>query len=236
MDWSGDTILWALLGGIIPALVWLWFWLKEDSRHPEPARIIFYAFVGGMLIVPIALVLEKVTEAFLSGVLLRFGVWAAIEELLKFWAAYLIAFRKKCIDRSRCFNDTLDPIIYLITVALGFSALENALFLWGPIAGGNLGDILALGNLRFIGSTVLHVLASASIGVALGFSFYKTRHAKKIYAVFGIFTAVILHTLFNISIINSSGEEDLFLIFGTLWIGIFVLLALFEKLKKIQDK
>ena len=27
------TLLYALLGGILPAVLWLWFWLKEDSKN-----------------------------------------------------------------------------------------------------------------------------------------------------------------------------------------------------------
>ena len=40
----------AFILGLIPALVWLWFWLKEDI-HPEPAKMITLSFIGGMVAV-----------------------------------------------------------------------------------------------------------------------------------------------------------------------------------------
>jgi len=39
--------------------VWLWFWLKEDAKRPEPKRLLFAAFAAGMIAVPFALSLEK---------------------------------------------------------------------------------------------------------------------------------------------------------------------------------
>ena len=51
-------IIFAISGGILPALIWLWFWLKEDL-HPEPKKAISLTFFFGMLMVPAAFVLEK---------------------------------------------------------------------------------------------------------------------------------------------------------------------------------
>jgi len=226
-------VFWALLGGFVPALIWLWFWLKEDFNHPEPVRLIIAAFLGGMLVVPFALVLEKTAHAYTQSVFLLFIIWAAIEEILKFGAAYFIAFRKECIDKSRCINDTMDPIIYLITVALGFSAVESTLFLINPLLEGDLWGGLVTGNLRFIGATVLHAVSSGIIGVAMGLSFYKNPAYKKLFIGLGICTAIVLHALFNISIISSK-EGSLFIIFGILWMVVFALLAVFERVKRIR--
>ena len=38
----------SFLLGLIPALIWLWFWLKEDA-HPEPAKNITLSFLGGSI-------------------------------------------------------------------------------------------------------------------------------------------------------------------------------------------
>ena len=35
--------------GIIPSLVWLWFYLREDRKHPEPLIVVVYAFFLGAL-------------------------------------------------------------------------------------------------------------------------------------------------------------------------------------------
>ena len=42
IDWQ--TLILAVVAGFFPALAWLWFWLREDSEHPEPRRLIALAF------------------------------------------------------------------------------------------------------------------------------------------------------------------------------------------------
>lgn len=231
-DISYITFFWAFLGGLLPALLWLWFWLKEDARRPEPKLLIFAAFIAGALIIPIALFLEQITQTFVPGGTPLIIVWATIEELLKYMGAFIVAFGIVCIDGSKCLDEPVDPAIYLITVALGFAAIENMLFLIGPLAGGDPLSGIIMGDLRFIGATVLHVVASATIGIAMGLSFYKNALVKRIYLLFGIFTAILLHTLFNLSIIKGEGENIL-IVFGSLWIAAIILLLLFEKVKKI---
>src|SRR3989344_9165373 len=82
----------ALLGGILPALLWLTFWLHEDRCEPEPKKFIFLCFLGGMLAVAPALFIERSLMPYFAGATLLF-LWAAAEELLKFLAAYLLALR-----------------------------------------------------------------------------------------------------------------------------------------------
>jgi protease PrsW len=234
MDITPSILLWAFVGGIVPALVWLWFWLKEDSRHPEPKRLIVITFIAGMLVVPVAYVLEQIANFFTNNTVILFSSWAAIEEILKYAAAYIVAFRKECLDKSLCLDEAIDPMIYMITAALGFSAVENMLFLIVPLAEGEPLTSFITGNLRFLGATMLHVVASASIGVAMGFAFYRKTLSKKLAVSMGIFTAIVLHALFNLSIINSIGS-GLFIVFGVVWIGTFILLIFFEKIKHLKN-
>ena len=56
---TASTLFFALAGGFIPSLLWLWFWLKEDS-HPEPRANLIYTFIAGMIVVPIAMVFEYI--------------------------------------------------------------------------------------------------------------------------------------------------------------------------------
>lgn len=235
MTFSADVFLWAFAGGFLPSLIWLWFWLKEDKRHPEPARLIFFAFAAGMGAVVIALFLEQFAQKYITGGILLIVAWATIEEVLKYLGAYVVALRTACVDRSRCLDEAIDPLIYLITVALGFAALENVLFLLAPVARGELLAGVVMGNLRFVGATVLHVAASGAVGVALGLSFYKTRFAKHIALAVGLCTAIALHTAFNISILLNKGG-NLLGIFSVLWLAVLVILFLFERLKRLRKR
>lgn len=228
-----NTFLWAFLGGILPALLWLWFWLKEDSKNPEPKKLIFAAFIAGMLAVPPALFLEGIAkDIFQSGFYLLLA-WATIEEILKYLGAHIVAFRGVCLDKSRCVDEPIDPAIYMITAALGFAALENTLFLLAPLGQGSFTAGLITGNLRFVGAMVLHVVASSAIGLAMGLSFYKSAFFKRVCFVIGLFTSIALHTLFNVFIILSEGD-NIFVVFGGLWVAVLIVLAVFEKTKRIR--
>lgn len=219
-------ILVAFLGGVCPALVWLFFWLMEDRCEPEPKRYIFYSFAAGMVAVGPALYLEWLAKDYYTGTSLILA-WAVVEEVLKFGAAYLVALRVYVYD------EPLDAVIYMVTAALGFSALENALFLWTPIAQGDLLRSVVTEDLRFIGATLLHTLASATIGVSLALSFYKPAAMRKLYALCGLILAVALHTTFNFFILKGSSEMRW--IFVCIWFGIIALLLLTERLKQPKD-
>ncbi len=225
---SGETILYALLGGILPALLWLWFWRREDKLHPEPRRLILLAFIMGMIAIPFVIPIERFTATIFSGGLLIL-VWASIEELLKYAFAYFSVLRNKEM------NEPIDEVIYMITVALGFAALENTLFLIEPLSDGRFVESVVTGNFRFFGATLLHTLSSATIGVFMAFAFYKSKSKKMLYTGIGIILAVLLHTLFNFSIINNN-ETSTLLVFAFVWAGIIILLLILEKIKSITNR
>ena len=121
----------------------------------------------------------------------------------------------------------------MITAALGFAALENTFFILGPLLDGNLFEGLITGNLRFIGASLLHTVSSAVIGVAIAFSYYKQARLRHDYLIFGIATAIVLHTVFNFFIIQESGVH-IFIVFGGVWLAAIILLLLFERIKRIR--
>ncbi|MBI2005014.1 PrsW family intramembrane metalloprotease [Patescibacteria group bacterium] len=228
----------AFLGGVLPALLWLFFWLLEDRCDPEPKRYIILTFIaGGLAIFPVyylELFMQQVLASSTPHPLLLLGLhvstplvlfsWAIIEELAKFAAAYFIALR------SAVFDEPLDAVIYLVTAALGFSAIENTLFLMGPLSQGDALRTVVTGDLRFIGATLLHTLSSATIGVALAFAFYKSVAARWFAAAAGVILAVVLHTLFNFFILGTSSGAT-FWIFLLIWCGIVAALLLVERVK-----
>ena len=221
---SPALLLIAFLGGLLPALVWLFFWLLEDRCQPEPKRFIFLAFLCGAIGVLLVLPLERGAMVYFSGTMLIF-VWAALEELFKFAAAYFGALRFSAYD------EPLDAVMYTVTAALGFSAFENTLFLWSPLQQGDMARAVVTGDLRFMGATLLHILASATIGLALAMTYYKPGIVKKSAAILGVILATALHTVFNFFILQT-GSGVTFWIFILLWFGIVALLLLIEHIKQ----
>lgn len=225
-----EILVLALVGGVFPTTLWLWFWLKEDAPHPEPKHLLVITFLSGLITVPIALTLERgIAQTIGAEGTLTIILWAAIEEFVKFGAAYTIAFRGRCVDNTKCLDEPIDPFIYLMTAALGFAALENVLFLWGPLSGG-ISDGIFTGALRFVGATILHVVASASIGIAMGLSFFKSSRIKLFALLAGLCTAIALHALFNLFIINNNGSQAFFA-FAAMWVVAIIALRLLETIK-----
>lgn len=219
------TFGYAFIAGLLPSLLWLWFWLKEDI-HPEPRKILFFVFLGGMIAVPLVIPFQKIVSQHFTDRSTTYLLWAAIEELMKFAAAYFFALRTKALD------EPVDAIIYMITVALGFAALENTFFLFDPLSAGNMLRSIVTGNLRFIGATLLHVVSSASIGIFISLSLFKDKTTRYVYLICGILVAIALHTTFNLFIISTKGS-DTFMIFACVWMAVVFLMLMFEKVKNI---
>lgn len=226
MDFANFVI--ALLGGVLPALFWLWFWLREDRKKPEPTGLLFRTFIAGMAVVPLVLPLQKLALTMFGGASL-IVVWVIIEETLKYALALMIILWNKAVD------EPIDYIIYMITIALGFAALENALFIWNPLVSGDLSGSIITGNFRFLGATLVHVLASGTIGVFLAFTFYKHNIIKLLAGTFGLSLAILLHTLFNLFIMEANGEAILS-IFLIVWMLVVMMFLMFEKVKILEKK
>jgi RsiW-degrading membrane proteinase PrsW (M82 family) len=239
--------IFALIGGFVPALVWLWFWLKEDKAKPEPVGLVARVFVVGGLSVAVAFVIQRFLAAGSTEIgwggfdysepsfswsffLSSFGfllAWAATEEIIKFGAAYFSAFR------NRNFDEPIDAMIYCITAAIGFAAVENTLFLLSSIlSDGDSFYFLLTGNLRFMGATVVHIVSSAIVGGLIAMAFCSPKITKTLAAIIGLFTATILHALFNFLIITSSATEMIWIFVG-LWLVAIFILYFFERVKKI---
>ncbi len=247
------SILYAFLGGILPAIVWLIFWIREDKKHPEPKGMLALAFLGGVAAVFISLFLEKIVfnmnsnfffpGDFLRSILMWFKdisvqkdivlnrlllvtIFAPIiEEVTKFVLAYILVLR------SRDDDEPIDPMIYMITTALGFAAMENMFFLIDPISKNNLATSILTGNMRFIGAMLLHTISSATIGIFISFNFFKKRLREDFWALVGIISAIIIHGVFNFFMV---GNSNYFVVLEVIWIVVIILLLAFEKIKSIN--
>jgi RsiW-degrading membrane proteinase PrsW (M82 family) len=218
------TLGYAILGGLLPSFIWLYFLLKEDARCPEPKTIIALAFIAGMAAVPLALPAEEYVHAHLSATLSVITAWATIEEVLKYAMAAAFILWRPAVDEAP------DYVIYMLTVALGFAAAENMLFLFTPFSSGHFATGVFTGDLRFLGSTLLHVIASSAIGFSLAFSASAHPATRTAAAALGLILAIGLHTAFNTLIMNSGGSTAL-VAFFLVWTVAIIFFAAFEILK-----
>ncbi len=224
-----NAFSYALAAGLLPSLLWLFFFIHEDHSHSRHRRIIFACFLGGMAAVIAAVFAEKSISDSVTDPSMRYTLWAAVEEVLKFLAVAIIALH------TRANEEPIDAMIYCATVALGFAAVENTLFIMGPLSSGAVSQAIVTGNMRFIGATLVHVVSSSFVGFILGYAFYRGYFAKILSVVAGLAGAIALHATFNLSIINASSADTL-KTFGWVWGAVVILIILFEEIKAVHPR
>lgn len=218
----------------IPPLLWLLFYLRED-KHPEPKLLLLLTFVGGMASAFLALGGECLWMIIISGScseglgadpnpLLLFGVIALIEEYVKYLPVRLL------VEKRSDFDEPIDAMIYMMTSAMGFAALENLLFVF-PIFRQNIFTGLEITTNRFLGANLLHALSSGIVGFFIARAFFSPRRHH--FVALGIFLAAVFHMLFNYLILMRGllpqGTFYLILLLSTMAVMVFID---FEKLKK----
>lgn len=210
------------LFGFLPSFAWLFFFLKEDI-HPEPKKMIVRVFFAGGVVTFVAIAFELLAQNILGffnitrNDTLAFFTFAAIEEVLKFFAAYFV------IRRSPFFDEPVDAMIYMVIAGLGFAFVENVAVL------SNIDEFsYAVGvlTLRFIGATLLHSLSSALVGYY--WALQRIRGGMGLLFVRGLFFASLLHLAFNYLIFIQKLHYSIALL---VFIAIFIL-ADFEKIKE----
>ena len=222
-----------LLFALLPGSIWLVFFLIRD-KHPEPKKkVLEILFWGGAITLPaiaIELIIYRLFDSLNSFfapylfLLITALIIAFVEEFLKY-----LVIKEKVINTKEL-DEPIDAMMYMVTAAMGFAAIENILILFSLVPHFILKDAAFLSILRFVGATFLHALASAYIGYFLALSFFETKR-RKILIFLGIFISTFLHALYNFSIMI---EKE--------WIGfsVIVILALvvsflIENIKEIAS-
>jgi len=220
-----QTVIIAILTGFVPPLMWLYIWLREDRKRPEPSGLLTVCFILGMVGVAVALPLQKIVQASNIPEDGKIIFWAIIEEGVKFLPVYFLAIR------SRFNDEAIDPAIYLITAALGFAALENLAYALGPHQASFTVSMLN-GGLRFFGASLLHVVASGCIGIFLGLA---PRGTNWFFGLFGFIGATFLHSTFNFFIMKDT-TRTFFQVYGYLWVVTIITMLVLEKLRRIPPR
>lgn len=233
--------------GVLPSLIWLSYYLKKDI-HPEPKKTIVKIFLWGAVATLPALIIQTglttLTEkawvyfpfsAFpiLVDIVKWFIVIALVEEATK----YLVV--KAAVLNGPDIDEPLDIMLYMVVAALGFAALENALYLFSPIDGLPFPDIitaaLTVSFIRFIGATFLHALVSALVGYFLARASIKGDLVSKTKsAALGLLLATLLHGFYNFSIIMLNAPLN-YIIPAMIIIGLAVFIIYdFDGIKKLK--
>ncbi len=218
MDFS--YILYGALG-FMPGIIWLLFFLQEDSKLAEPKRLIISTFLWGGAATFVVLPFQIGAKYFLlvggigNGTWLHVSVLATIEEILKFVAVYFwISGRKE-------FDEPIDAMVYMIVAALGFATVENVATV---LRATSAPELLTL---RFIGATLLHSLTSGLVGYYWSRGIVRRKVLS--YVVYGLILASVFHSIFNYLMVLWGPSLR---VTGLLILLAFLVLRDFEELKK----
>jgi RsiW-degrading membrane proteinase PrsW (M82 family) len=119
---SLSTYLLLIILGMLPSLIWLGYWLRKDA-HPEPKILVAKVLLLGIILSPLAIVLQLVFVQLAARILSvdadslsggpGFYLWAAfVEEIVKYLAVYFVVLR------SPEFDEPVDAMVYMLTAAL----------------------------------------------------------------------------------------------------------------------
>ena len=204
---SLEQTLFYLAIAIFPAIFFMIYIYRNDDKEKEPPLLLLKCVIGGLLSVPVAIILEMIAEAVViyllenvvSATRVNYGILTAIfvgliEEGAKFFFLYKFTWKDKA------FNYRFDGIVYAVFVSLGFAALENVFYVFNYGTGVALQRALLTipGHMSFAVYMGLYY-GHAKVSEAVNNPDAKALNLKAAYAF-----AVLLHTIFDATLMVES--------------------------------
>jgi len=224
-----------LVFAILPSLIWLLYYLKKDIRS-EPKHLIVYVFLTGALFAVVGYFFQLTMGRILPPFAENISFFAAL--YLPFYKFVIIAFSEEFLKYLAFFftirdhpelDEPLDFVIYMITAALGFAALENIIYL---SSAPDIMEMARFSAVRFVSGTFLHALASGILGVFLA---YSCKLNKKYLVIYGLIFVSGLHGIYNLLAQRITETSGILFVFTFLFVCAIVLSVFIEKLKKMKS-
>lgn len=193
---------------LAPAIAMMAYIYLRDVYEPEPRTLVVRFFlIGALLVAPAALV-----EAYLGAVLPNdvviqsFVVIGLTEELTKFLACMLLAYR------NSHFDEEMDGVVYCSAVSLGFASSENLLYISS--------NGLATGFLRALLPVPGHALFAIVMGHYMGKAKFSQGDARTRNLVKALFAPAAIHGAFNFLLMSDPAVSALVIpLMVYLWIS-----------------
>lgn len=174
---------------VLPVILLMVFIYRQDKYQKEPIKSLAKAFIGGMLAIPLDILLVTGIDAALEGTAITETVFFSAfmeagipEELCKFIIFMIFIWRDKNFD------EYFDGIVYATFIGLGFACVENIEYVFS--FGFQTGVVRAL----------LSVPGHFLFGVVMGYFLSMAKfHSEKrgVYMVSGLLLAMLAHGLFD---------------------------------------
>ncbi|MBU3916792.1 PrsW family intramembrane metalloprotease, partial [bacterium] len=204
---------------VISACIWFWILRWFDRIEPEPLNfIIWVGVVGGLISTKFAGLMNTgfaEMTGFMIGSEVPFQTLFHMlfvglnEEILKFLATYLL------IRNSKEYNEPLDAMIYAMTVALGFAAIENIDYVWR--------SGLSLILVRSLLSLPCHLAYAAVWGYGMAELKYREKTERYFLNIAPyVFLAAVLHGVSNFFLSMNSSVLAIVDVALTLFLILFI--------------
>ncbi|MFH1113163.1 MAG: PrsW family glutamic-type intramembrane protease [Pseudomonadota bacterium] len=174
--------------GLLPGLIWLAYFYARRNTSPQSFGNIVRVFLAGCITTVPAVIAERLTGAEIAqgpaahSAVVSLLLIGPIEEFFKLLAVWIAVYR------SPDFRQPLDGIIYSLSAALGFSCVENIIFIAfiGPEAFWS----------RLLYATPAHVLFASMWGYSLGRARFQ-RQGELVTVAKGLLVASLLHGAYD---------------------------------------
>lgn len=219
-----------MIFSFFPAIFWLLIYRSQDREEKEPWRLIILLWLAGMLLAFMLLTISNfIGDPFqnlyftvrqgLPPLWLGLIILVIIEESLKF--ILLIAL----IWRNKEFNQIIDSVQYGVALSLGFAAIENIIYflplaftsLQFPLTGTNLTFFYLFFIGRALFTTLLHSLTGGIMGLMIGKARFSKGHLIYLLIVSGVLLSIIIHLIFNISVLMNNLVSSIILAVVVSW-------------------
>lgn len=212
---------------LAPVVALFTYFYVRDKYEKEPRLLLLKVFVLGMLSVIPAVLFGLLSQwalsflvpfdTFIFGILENFVVIALVEEGVKFaafaWPTY----------RHPAFNEPYDGMMYAITAALGFAAVENVLY----VAHGGAPVAFA----RMLLSVPAHALFGAFMGYYVGRAKFST-WAKRRYLIMALVMPTLLHGTYNWLL----GTERAELVYLVIPLSLFMWYSALRQVRRAHER
>jgi RsiW-degrading membrane proteinase PrsW (M82 family) len=174
---------------VLPVVLLMVFIYRQDKYQKEPIKSLAKAFIGGMIAIPLDILIVTGIDSLLGNSALANTVFfsafleAGIPEELSKFLIFMIF-----IWNDKNFDEYFDGIVYASFIGLGFACVENISYVFS--FGFQTGVVRAL----------LSVPGHFLFGVVMGYFLSMAKfHAEKrgTYLITGLLLAMLAHGLFD---------------------------------------
>ena len=205
-----------LLTLAVAPVVWLLRYVyKKDKYEKEPLSMLIWAFVLGILAIPLDLITVGIINSIWVGDLVFYSAFweAGIPEELCKWTLFMIV-----IWRNRNFNEFFDGIVYATFIGLGFACLENIMYVFGEETFfGAIGVSLLRAGL----SVPAHFLFGVLMGYYLAMAKYNPENRKR-YLIYSLVIPMLAHGVFDYILMLTSSLSEAIPFIGVVLFGLFI--------------